>query len=1018
MVRIERGADWSSSPAFAAPPPADSSHADAKVPKLAGFRDDDAAGFGDLLNPSSSVFGTASAYSSYGGPADDDDLASNPFADLASSSTAALPYQSAPSQSAYSSEQDPYPSALPQSPALASPPSSVLHSVQDEPAYIAPPVPIAEPEQSRHEVSHEPHTPVSPPFSHTRSYSREAAPPPETPTAPTAVSSAPVPPGDPDAFTYTPYNTSPPFASRFEAAPTSPIGASPFGSEPAPAARSKPDLSALLGDERPHVPSFKRTERSPRSEGKAGALGSKIAVLPASSVGRKPVAKPLASLLGLEVEDEPARSPKKGSTRAGPEAPAMRHVEEAKQAASSTSTTTGPSPQAEAPVAEAKPNTDPISTPLPPSRSETPDLSAGEAREPGAADADAKPPMERTVSDAPSSASVDTVGQSVPYEDLVSPLETGDTPKGEDGHSLEWPNNKTSSPELEDTLSQLHISSSSTATTADAVNPFASSEAEPPASSKSAGGDYSQYIFSDDNNSSAQLPTPSGPQTSYSDGASRHTLRAPNGSGDEGGFGAASDADSLRGTYSRSVEVAGEAEEATADAADPGTPGTDSTAGPGTDLRRGAGEGSNPLPPLPPPVPNVQGSPRSTDLGGSLGPAFVITVGDPQKIGYNPATQHTVYTVRTRTTSPSYRKSDFSVLRRYSHFVWLYEALTQNNPGVIVPGMPEKHAIGRFGSDFVENRRVGLQTALNKIVAHPMLVGDPDLRLFLESDTFDIDIKQRKIEVTAENKGLLASLSSSISGPKFVEFDEFFDQRRQQLEVYETQLRSLVDKLASANKARSGLQASIAELQSAFIALSQCDLSSSLRKLYDQAATVQQKLHDLASSQTDHDERVGSLLSVAESYARMCASAKDVFGARVKAYHTWQAAESHVRKLHAAHEKAKRSGRTHSELMNLSVAEIADDGRLRLVFDNQAERKMLDARHDFDDVSKLTKAEMARFDRDKVDDFKKALEDYADSLAERQREVVRIWQQYYDLLAAAAEASKAKPPVTAGSVPE
>jgi sorting nexin-1/2 len=113
-----------------------------------------------------------------------------------------------------------------------------------------------------------------------------------------------------------------------------------------------------------------------------------------------------------------------------------------------------------------------------------------------------------------------------------------------------------------------------------------------------------------------------------------------------------------------------------------------------------------------------------------------------------------------QTTSPSYRKSDFSVLRRYSHFVWLYEALTQNNPGVIVPGMPEKHAIGsstaassfvdpafadlppagRFGSDFVENRRVGLQTALNKIVAHPMLVGDPDLRLFLESDTFDIDV--------------------------------------------------------------------------------------------------------------------------------------------------------------------------------------------------------------------------------------------------------------------------------------
>lgn len=63
------------------------------------------------------------------------------------------------------------------------------------------------------------------------------------------------------------------------------------------------------------------------------------------------------------------------------------------------------------------------------------------------------------------------------------------------------------------------------------------------------------------------------------------------------------------------------------------------------------------------------------------------------------------------------------------------------------------------------------------------------------------------------------------------------------------------------------------------------------------------------------------------------------------------------------------------------------NGSLRLVFGNQAERKMLDSRHDFEDVSKLTKAEMARFDKEKVEDFKRALEEYADSLAARQREV-------------------------------
>lgn len=119
-----------------------------------------------------------------------------------------------------------------------------------------------------------------------------------------------------------------------------------------------------------------------------------------------------------------------------------------------------------------------------------------------------------------------------------------------------------------------------------------------------------------------------------------------------------------------------------------------------------------------------------------------------------------------QTTSSAFRKPEFSVLRRFSHFLWLFDALTLNNPGVIVPGMPEKSAIGsspisetpstirllpsnfpntilptgRFGSEFVENRRSALQATLMKIVAHPMLVGDPDLRLFLESDTFSIDV--------------------------------------------------------------------------------------------------------------------------------------------------------------------------------------------------------------------------------------------------------------------------------------
>lgn len=81
----------------------------------------------------------------------------------------------------------------------------------------------------------------------------------------------------------------------------------------------------------------------------------------------------------------------------------------------------------------------------------------------------------------------------------------------------------------------------------------------------------------------------------------------------------------------------------------------------------------------------------------------------------------------------------------------------------------------------------------------------------------------------------------------------------------------------------------------------------------------------------------------------------------------------------------KRSFDDFCPLWSCSI--FSKDGRLQLVFGNQAERKTLDAKQDFEDVSKLTKAELARFDKEKIEDFKKAVEAYVDGLVLRQREV-------------------------------
>jgi sorting nexin-1/2 len=183
-------------------------------------------------------------------------------------------------------------------------------------------------------------------------------------------------------------------------------------------------------------------------------------------------------------------------------------------------------------------------------------------------------------------------------------------------------------------------------------------------------------------------------------------------------------------------------------------------------------------PRVPPPVqapsnaaPQRQTQP-SVSVEQAAKPTFTIYVGDPHKVG-DLTSSHTEYSVTTKTTSKGYRQSEFTVSRRYRDFLWLYTQLHNNNPGVIIPPPPEKQAVGRFETDFVESRRAALERMLSKSAAHPILQHDGDLKLFLESDAFNVDIKnrERKDPGLGESKGMFGSMLGGSSG-KFVEHDD------------------------------------------------------------------------------------------------------------------------------------------------------------------------------------------------------------------------------------------------------
>ena len=630
-----------------------------------GFRDED-SDFADLLTRQPTLSGSNTPYSY---PASDEELATNPFADMESSR------------------------------ALYAPANLMAYSPPSQPRdyYNAPASPTFQPRFTR-ESAPEPETPSQAPRAASRDYAYTPQP---RPTSPSSLASQPFPFPIPDNQT--------PFGSP----PSSPTTGARFGHG---RQRSNADnVAALLGEEKPILPTFRREA----SMGERGpTLHSNAPVLPVSSIGKRSVGGPLAALLGLE-EDEvkpalkvtPAPEPKglpPPTVEAPPttteaatapaqaltidvavppsatSAPPSSESEETTPVATTVSTPQPvdepPTPTLTPPVLAALPTAS--ATPLPPSPSHSPPPKI-------------LPPDDSYVSRASSLAASETSPTNEAYDSMVSPMDTSD---GTIEASSGWPGKKAaprSVEELEGRLEGLSVGDEVSAPTesapaappkddVEALSILNSSPPPPPASTllTSPQSPFGQSTFHD----TPHVPAVTSPLAVPLPSPFEHTsptrrgFRSYNGSSfdDGNGFGnGTDDGDSLKGTYSRSVEVEedAETEERRTGMSSPATEKNreESLRTVGLDSKRASITSGNvsgaswrsaadadmaclqvsllSSPPLPSiPMPSVQGSPRSTDLGGSLGPSFIITVGDPQKIGssLNVAAQHTVYTVRTR----------------------------------------------------------------------------------------------------------------------------------------------------------------------------------------------------------------------------------------------------------------------------------------------------------------------------------------------------------------------------------
>lgn len=394
-------------------------------------------------------------------------------------------------------------------------------------------------------------------------------------------------------------------------------------------------------------------------------------------------------------------------------------------------------------------------------------------------------------------------------------------------------------------------------------------------------------------------------------------------------------------------------------------------------------------PRAPPPVQAAQPSPirttgqPSVSIEQAAKPSFQITVGDPHKVG-DLTSSHIVYSVRTKTTSKGYKQPEFEVKRRYRDFLWLYNTMHGNNPGVVVPPPPEKQALNRFESNFVESRRAALEKMLNKIAAHPTLQHDPDLKLFLESESFNVDVKhkERREPIPGESKGFMSSIGINVGGgSKFVEQDDWFHDRRVYLDALENQLKALMKSMDIMVNQRKAMAEAAGEFSASLHALSTVELSSTLSGPLDALSDLQLTIRDVYDRQAQQDVLTFGI--TIDEYIRLIGSVKQAFSQRQKAFYSWHSAESELQKRKAAQDKLLRQGRSQQDRLNQVGAEVAD-----------AERKVHQARLLFEDMGRLMRAELDRFEREKVEDFKSSVETFLESAVEAQKELIEKWETF------------------------
>ncbi|TWW75772.1 sorting nexin-1a [Takifugu flavidus] len=368
-----------------------------------------------------------------------------------------------------------------------------------------------------------------------------------------------------------------------------------------------------------------------------------------------------------------------------------------------------------------------------------------------------------------------------------------------------------------------------------------------------------------------------------------------------------------------------------------------------------------------------------------------VSVKDPEKIG-DGMNAYMAYKVTTQTTLQMFRHKTFTVRRRFSDFLGLYEKLSEKHGpnGFIVPPPPEKSILGMTkvkvgkedssSADFVERRRGALERYLQRVVDHPSLLQDPDVREFLERE----DLPRAVSTQALSGAGFLKMINKATDAVskmtiKMNESDVWFEEKLQEVESTDQYFRKLHALVESLVVHRKELSLNTSSFAKSTAMLGSAEDNTALSRALSQLAEVEDKMEQLHQDQAAND--TFGFAEVIADYIRLLGAVRGSFDQRMKTWQRWQDAQTVLQKKRET--EAKLLWANKPDKLQLAKEEIVE-----------WEAKVTQYERDFERVSATVRKEVIRFEKEKTKNFKSQIIKYLESLLQSQHQLIKYWEAF------------------------